>query len=323
MVLRAQALVIWLTMVATTTIASTADPQQTPLRLEVSLFQSRVLDRCPLILTLNVVNAGNSPVREKFSPARPDYLLSHASFLVTSGDGRVHELCWDGGQPDEGMYAPVQTVRPNEWVRVDWILPTVVVTRDKHRGPQYDFLPIGRYTGHVRLFIIGGMIESNELTFTIEAPTGDDVAARDLITLTHAALFQGKASALSYADYLSGREPMKGASHARYEELEHVLTEYPKSEYADWIRFWKLFYGLDGEYAESREERCEAAIRYADAHSDFPLSDNLKFQAARRLKIIGKQARAGEVVAELLRDFPDGDTRAQAQELQEQLAKKP
>jgi hypothetical protein len=221
------------------------------------------------------------------------------------------------------MYAPVHTLRPNQWVRVDWILPAVVVTRDKHRGQQYDFMPIGDYTGRVRLVVIGGTIESNELTLTIEAPTGDDAAARDLITVTHAALLQGNASALSYADYLCGREPMKGASHARYEQVEHILTKYPESPYADWIRFWKLFYALDGEYRQSREERCEAAIRYADAHPDFPLSDNLKFEAARRLTIIGNHARARQVTAELLRDFPDGDTWAPARELQEKLTKKP
>lgn len=312
-----------LTLVATVSIAGAVNAQETLLRVEASLYQSRVADRCPLIVTLGVVNTGAVPVRERFSSGSPNYLVSNASLVLTGTDGRVYELNWDGGQPDEGMYAPVHTLHPNQWVRVDWILPTVVVTRDKHRGRHFDFIPTGDYTGRVRVLIMGGTIESNEFTLTIEAPTGDDAAARDLITVTLAALLQGKASALSYADYLGERDPMKGASHARYEEVEHILTEYPESPYAEWIRFWKLLYALDGEYQQSREDRCEAAIRYADGRPDFPLSDNLKFEAARRLTIIGKNARAREVTAELLRDFPDSDTRPQAKKLQEKLAKKP
>lgn len=309
----------FLVLASVVSIAIAANPEGASLRVSASLHKSVVVDRCPLIVTMSVVNNSRSPVRERFSPRTTDYLLSNARLLVTGPDRRVYQLSWDGGQPDEGMYAPVYTLDPKKPVRVDWILPAVISTRDKHRGIQYEFLPTGDYTGRVRLPVQGGTIESNEFTFTIEKPRDCDVEARDSITVVHAAFFQGKGSAQSYADYLNGKAPRRGASHARYEELERILKTHPDSPYAGWIRFWKLYH----------HGSVDDAVEWCRGHRDFPLADNLMLHKAETLfNSAGKHdrrtySRVRKLVDDLLRDFPDGDTRARAIELQQKLTRKP
>ncbi len=310
------------TQMALLSLAPPSNAGEPPLRLSASLHQPRVLDRCPIIVKLEVTNTSSTAIKERFSAARPDYLRSHCELNLKDADDRVYLLDWEGGQPDEGMYGPGLTIAAGEVVRADWVVIAVIPVRDKHRGKSYSFLPPGEYTGRVRLGVLGGIIESDELSLTIQEPTGDDARARDLIAIRHGAFFQGKGSALGYADYLGGRAPMKGSTHAIFGEMETVLRSYPESPYAEWIGFRKLFYGLDGEHATSRADRCAAALRYVNANPEFPLSDNLGFEAARRLMLIGDYVRARDLTARLIRDFPNGDYVAKAQELRGKLTKK-
>ena len=119
--------------------------------------------------------------------------------------------------------------------------------------------------------------------------------------------------------YYEGGKTREGADLSRYKEIQDILEQYPGSSYAEWIRFWKL-YSLG---------TVEEATQYAREHPEFPLSDNLVLHKAERLfHQAGKHDKATYdrvriLLDDLLRDFPDGDTRAQALLLQEKLTKKP
>ena len=119
--------------------------------------------------------------------------------------------------------------------------------------------------------------------------------------------------------YYEGGKTREGADLSRYKEIQDILEQYPGSSYAEWIRFWKL-YSLG---------TVEEATQYAREHPEFPLSDNLVLHKAERLfHQAGKHDKATYdrvriLLDDLLRDFPDGDTRAQVLLLQEKLTKKP
>ena len=147
---------------------------------------------------------------------------------------------------------------------------------------------------------------------------GNDAEAKERIGLSELTFLEGRAAAPDESCYHGGKW-WKKVDVSRFGKIQKILEDYPDSEYAEWIRFWKLYH----------HGPVDDGIEYAREHRDFPLSDNLMLRMAERLfHQAGKYDRATynrvrELVAELLRDFPDGDTRAEALRLQEKLIKKP
>jgi len=303
-------------------LVTTARAEGGPLSLSVTLPEPSVVDRCPVILTIQVTNTASAPIQERFSPERAEYLKSHCTLTVKSADGKAFLLDWDGGQPDESLYAPVLSISGGGIVRADIVVAPVIRVRTRSRGAEEQFLPIGEYTAYAQVPTLGGLLRSQEFQMSIVPPKQRESSARDRLTIAQYPFLLGKASATSYANFLSGSPPLKGADETVFAQLQTLSRDFPNSPYAQWIRFRSRYYGLLGGDKTHWNERCEAAIRFADENPRFPLSDNLKLKAAERLIDIGSRDRAREVATELLRDYPDSDTTARAKEVDAALVRK-
>ncbi len=293
--------------------------------LKYRCHSQEVLERCPLAAILTVANVGDSRLLTIFSEREPDIIGRDAIAVLQDREGKTYVLRHRGGPireypapiADQPMEAGEQRTAERLFSLIVWTPPPPhwAGTTDE----RYKFLKPGVYTGYVEVPLLHGeKLVSDEFELKILEAKGVDALARDLIQFRHVGFLEGRDVPNDESVYRGGRS-RHGADRTRYREIQEILEKYPGSTYAEWIRFWKLY-----QYAPQDE-----ALQWARTHRDFPLSDNLMLRVAKRLfHQAGKHDQATfnrvrELIAELQRDFPDGDTRAQVLTLQEKLTKKP
>jgi hypothetical protein len=292
--------------------------------LEAELYSADILERLPLVAKLILRNVGDEVLHTRFSDRNVEIVARYSALVLTDGE-RVYRLTYIGGpQPNIPLQPADEPLPPRASIVVERVLSLILRTRPPRRSvvkgdDLYKFIPPGLYTGH---FEVNALPEkklvSDHFQLRILEAQGVDAQVRDLIQFRHVGFLEGRDVPLDEAVYRGGRS-RHGADWTRYREIQEILEKYPDSTYAEWIRFWKLYY----------HGPVEDALQYAREHRDFPLADNLMLRVAEGLfNQAGKYDRAAydrgrELVAELLRDFPDGDTRARALELQRKLTKKP
>ncbi len=155
-------------------------------------------------------------------------------------------------------------------------------------------------------------LASDSFQLTIKPAVGADAPASELVRFRHAGFLEGRDVSVKKSNY-DGRKYDGKVDVSRFGEIQKILEAHPDSTYAEWISFWKVYH----------MGPIDDAVRYAREHKDFPLADNLMFHMAEVRFHKKEYGRARELASELLRDFPDGDTRARVLELQEKLRKKP
>ena len=294
------------------------------LALDVELYSTNILERLPLIAKLTLRNIGDEVLHTRFSERNADMIARDSALVLTDGK-RVYRLTYVGGpQPNIPLQPADQPLLPRASIVVERVLPLVLRTRLARRAvvkrdDLYEFIPPGIYTGHFEINALPEKITvSEQFQFTIVEAKGVNAKARDWIQFRHMGFLEGRDYPMQESDF-DGRKWHGKADVSRYGEIQKILDDYPDSEYAEWIRFWKLYH----------HGPVDDAIEYARAHRDFPLSDNLMLHEAQRLfNQAGKYDRdtynrVRKLVAEILRDFPNGDTHARALDLQQKLTKKP
>lgn len=281
------------------------------LTLEAVLPDQRVVERCPLIVTLRVRNDTGEPVRTAFPKDDCELIEERSVLLLADSNGKTHRLSCRGRERVE-YPAPAarHVLNPNELRTADRVFSLLELSGP---GPDYQFLGPGRYTGRVELFHVGQeTLVSQGFDVVIAGAIGVDVPVRDLILVGHAAFLEGRDVSTKPSHY-DGRQFDGRVDVSRFGQLQKILDAHPSSTYAEWIRFWKVYYM--GPLDET--------LRYAREHHGFPLSDNLLLNCAEGLFNQRDYAGARALAAEILRDFPDGDTRARVEQLQEKLRHKP
>jgi hypothetical protein len=91
------------------------------------------------------------------------------------------------------------------------------------------------------------------------------------------------------------------------EKLARVQAHCSESAFATWIVYWGVFYGLETRDPARVESAVDGACAFAEAHPEFPLTDNLLFRTARSLFALGEAARAGDLVLKLRARYPKSD----------------
>jgi len=153
---------------------------------------------------------------------------------------------------------------------------------------------------------------SDRLELVVKEATGALAEARDKITLGHLNFLEGRDVPPDETYYHVGKL-WKKVDVSRFQDIQSIADKFPDSDYAAWIRFWKVYHHA------SEEE----ALAYARQHAGFPLSDNLMFRVVQRMA--DDDARHDEATAllsELEQLFPEGDTASRARALREKLQAK-
>jgi hypothetical protein len=307
-------------------LAAAPEPGPEPcLRYDAHSYRSTVTEGLPLVVRATVTNGCTEPVQTYYSRADTGGLLYRYSVLhAKAADGREYALSYVGGPMPSATEPPAGALRGGESVAIDIVRPLVVRRKPPAQwaGDLRDlleFLAPGIYQGRLRApDALGRQLESNTFEFTVAEALPSEEEARRCVKIRHVDYFEGRDVPPDLASY-DGRPTQGRGDVSRFAELQRILEDYPDSPYAEWIRFWKLYH----------HGPVDQMLEYARTHRDFPLSDNLMLRVAEGIfNKAGKYDRASydqvrDLTVELLRDFPDGDTRARAEALQEKLKKKP
>lgn len=293
--------------------------------LEAELDTTEVLERLPLVARLTIRNTGKESVDIRFLQRNAGAIKRYSALVLANGED-VYRLTFVGGpQPNMPLIGAVHPLAPGASIVVGRVISLIVRTFPALGSGEHDdwhrYKPLvpGLYTGHFEVDVAPGLrLVSNDFELTIVEAQGINRKARDEIAFRHVSFFEGREAGREEY-YHRGGKTQYGVDVSGFKELQDILDNYPNSTYAEWIRFWKLYH----------HGPVEDALQYARDNRDFPLSDNLMLRMAEGLcNQAGKYDRATynrvrQLVAELLRDFPDGDTRAQVLVLQKRLTKKP
>jgi len=251
--------------------------------LRADLYEPDVLEACPLVAKVTVQNQGNETVFGPLSDRRAGSLTSLLSLVLT-----------DVVIPLGARRAP-----PPRWAG--------------NLRELYEFFPPGTYRLHFEVYLFGDQkLISNELELVIRKAEGEEAQGRERLSYRHIGFFSGRDVSIKKSNY-DGRKYDGKVDVSRFGEIQKILEEHSDSAYAQWIRFWKLYH----------MGPIDDAVQYAREHEDFPLADNLMFRMAEVYYQKQDYERARQLAAEVLRDFPNGDTRQRAIDLQEKLRKKP
>jgi len=294
-----------------------AEQKDVGLIVVAHLYNNDVVEACPLVAKISVLNNGSTPVETILRAKTPGLFERRVHLELSASDGTQYILYYFGGSqaniqilrgPDGYGF-----LRPQQAVTVDRRFSLIVRGTEKPHKYAYYFLPPDTYTGE---FVVeykpGDTIRSEPFQLTISKAQGVDAKARDAVKLRHVGFLEGRDPPMSKAAYRGGRS-RHGADYSRFKELQDTMTNFPDSTYAKWIRFWKLYH----------HGPIDDALQYAQDHPDFPLSDNLMLRMAGNLFGSKQYARCRKVVNEMAKLFPDGDCVARRIELEEKLTKKP
>jgi hypothetical protein len=314
---------VWLTVlhsslpIAVCLFTESAPP--TTLVLQALPQQAEVVEKLPLVVKLTILNAGEDTLYTPFRDCRDAGMITRYTTLMVARGDRTYTIDYLGG-PKASIPVPPAD-RPfggGASLTVERVFSLVMRSPPPQRWAGdptelMSFLPPGDYSAHAELFIPPDQkIVSDQFEFKVTEAGGAERDARDLISIRHVDFLEGQDRPLDEGDY-DGRKSHGKVDVSRFGELQRILVDFPDSTYAKWIRFWKLYH----------HGPVDAALEYAREHRDFPLSDNLMLHVAEGLFSDKQYGRSREVLAELVRDFPDGDTHARAVALQEKLTKKP
>ncbi len=294
---------------------------QSQINLSLSAYSLESVERCPIVFRVVISNNGNNAI---IGPLKPDdefdaRRLCAVTIRDSSGRSNIIAVKSGSGGPHVLSTAPVLDIPfpPGAVLAFDCIVVPIIRMAPPPRWAGeahelYAYLAPGTYT--LQAGIYWGAEEelrSNEVEVRIVAAEPSYAGARDHLKYTHAGFLAGDDRPSVTEDY--ARETNGRINVSRFKEIEGILEQFPSSPYAEWIRFWKVYH----------HGPMEAMLRYAREHPEFPLSDNLMLRAADGLFEADRHGESREVVEELLRLFPNGDTRQPAERLREKLRNRP
>lgn len=289
------------------------------LSLECQIDSTNVLERIPILVRLAVLNVGDSGAITIFPRNEPEVLAGRAALVLRDSHGRSHTLNFRGG-PSACGPAPIaiHRIEPGAQRVAERVFLPVSMTPPPPRwagkiSELYQFLAPGTYTGWVEVALLQGRkLQCESFQISIVGASDQDARARDRIRFEHLPFLEGRDAAPDMSYYHGGKWWRK-VDVSRFQEIQGILEDFPDSEYAKWIRFWKVYHhGSEDE-----------ALDYVRTHDSFPLSDNLMFRVARRVSDDDRRQReAVELLAELERIFPNGDTVHRAKAMREKLLSK-
>lgn len=294
------------------------------LKLSVVPSQADIIERLPLVFKLTLANTCGHSIDIYYDQKTTSTMEKWAVLRAVDEGGRTYKLVFYGGKVHTRMRVPIpKPVLPGQTIGKECIRSLLArdhSTRRKtgdQRDPLQSLRP-GRYSARVEVpHLQGEKIVSNQFEFTVVEAQGVDAEARDRIGKEHFDFFEGRDHP-SDVNFYDGRKWWKKVDISRFGEIQKILDDFPDSTYAEWIRFWKLYH----------HGPTDEALRYAREHREFPLSDNLMLRMAERVfNRAGKYdfttyRRVRELGRELLRDFPNGDSRPAVQRLLKRLKNK-
>lgn len=287
----------------------------------VSVYSAQVTEANPVLVSLFLKNVGHSDIFLPFPPEEGHQLGTHTTLMLTDEMGRVRTVKYErkGAPPLPCGVARFFPLKPGDEVVGDYVVALAFLRKNEERLYVTEIAPPGRYTAQFQLRLAGGVqLSSAKFELNVVKPEGEEAKARDRIGLFHLAFLEGR-DAAPEESYYHGGTWWRKVDVSRFQEIQKILDDFPNSSYAKWIRFWKLYH----------HGPIDDALEYARNNRDFPLCDNLMLHMAEGLfNRAGKYDRSAydrvrKLVAELLRDFPNGDTRAKALDLRQKLTKKP
>jgi len=292
--------------------------------LRADLYEPDVLEACPLVAKVTVQNQGNETVFGPLSDRRAGSLTSLLSLVLTDEREHVYRIRLADAAVTGAPYGYSGASANDLPFRAGAVLTQdVVIPLGARRAPPprwagnlrelYEFFPPGTYRLHFEVYLFGDQkLISNELELVIRKAEGEEAQGRERLSYRHIGFFSGRDVSIKKSNY-DGRKYDGKVDVSRFGEIQKILEEHSDSAYAQWIRFWKLYH----------MGPIDDAVQYAREHEDFPLADNLMFRMAEVYYQKQDYERARQLAAEVLRDFPNGDTRQRAIDLQEKLRKKP
>lgn len=287
------------------------------LLLEIDMSSHESVERCPIVLRASLTNGDASPVSGPLLPADLESFRRLISVLITDEQRHITRLPiqWGTSGPHVTQVEPPMDFEfpSGGTISADLVIAPIIQSPPPPRWAgkseeRFAFLAPGSY--NIRIEIYWGEnkeIRSESIGLRILPANEADAIARDRLAYRHTAFLTGGDSPPTLADY--ERDSGGRVDLSRFRELQSILVDFPNSSYAAWIRFWKLHY-----HGPERD-----MLRYARDHRDFPLSDNLMMGAAEACFQKREYGLARETVDELLRLFPDGDTKSSAERLRSQL----
>jgi hypothetical protein len=284
-----------------------ARPEEAAILVAATPVSRELPEACPFVVRVTLKNPGVHNIDTTLDVHDLVALDEATSLQLTASDGQVHRVFYTG-KPQANRYSlPVkQFIMAGTVVEFDRVFMPISWGR-RQGAYSYEFIPPDDYSAKVVVaYRSEHVVSSDPFALRLTNPTGNDKAARQIVSVEIAA-------------FMCGGEPLSQADGRKRVVLEQLLNDHPGSHYAEWISFWKLYhYGP-----------IEDALSHARAYRDFPLSDNLMLHMAEGLfENAGKYDRATydrvrELVDELQKLFADGDTKARADELREKLMHKP
>lgn len=294
---------------------------QSKMHLSLSAYSPESVERCPIVFRMVVSNNSHNAIMGPLKPDDESGAQRLCVVTIRDGFGRSNNIAVRSGSggPHVLSTAPVLDIPfpPGASLAFDCIVVPIIRMAPPPRWagePQelYAYLEPGTYT--IQAGIYWGAEEelrSNEVEVRIAAVDPSHSGARDRLKYAHAGFFVGDDHPSITEDY--ARETNGRINVSRFKDIQGILEQFPASPYAEWIRFWKLHH----------HGPKEDMLRYAREHPEFPLSDNLMLRVADGLFEAGRHGESREVVEELLRLYPNGDTKQPAERLKEKLRNRP
>lgn len=288
------------------------------LELTLSMQEPQVLECLPIVVRLTVTNNGDSDEPVRFDAGTTEGLLAYSSAFLEDAAGTTYRLSHTAGPQASTVALPARfTLEPKQSVSAEMLaLPVVRKPLDRWSGKELDtfeFAKAGTYEVHYKAEVRPGLVLiSNRISIELQTAVGVDAKARERLTIAVAGFFEGRDAPPDEASYHDGKW-WRRVDVSRFQEVQRILEDFPNSEYAEWIRFWKVHH-----HGAPRD-----AIEYARTHSGFPLADNLMLRAAEQFFNAGEYAQARTTLTELDVRFPDGDARHLAGRTRKHLANKP
>ena len=286
--------------------------------LRIEPQKTNQLERLPIVLEMTLSNRCSHDTVTWYSSDTLDLMEQWAVLVVERDGGPELRVRFVGGPYIRRTVPSPSSLAPGEVKRRD-IVRSLINSDKPAKGWAGDpralrrFLVAGRYRLRLEVDDVGDTkLVSNTVELELVPPTERDRLAHDRLEVTHCAFLEGRDSPPN-EDFYLGPDVRNKVDVSRFREVQAILDEFPDSEYARWIRYWKLFH----------HGPTEQALDFARENPTFPLSDNLMLRMAEGLYGRGEQKAAGDILVEMKRLFPEGDTRDRADLLREKIANRP
>ncbi len=289
--------------------------------LKAEPYGTAIIERIPVVARLTIENKGARQVMVRFSSEDTERISQYSSLVLSDGEHEYRFANFGEVQGTVTAIPPVYPLESGERIVSDRLIfpfsqkPMGRIVF-KNRIDRYDFIPPGKYEAHYDLDLgIGEIISSNVFELHILKAENENLKARDMIKKEHVRFFEGADPPPSESFYKSGGS-WNRSDLSRFREIQDIVDEAPNTQYAEWVRFWKVYH----------HGSVDEGIEYARAHREFPLADNLFLHKVQELvRDAGKSDskaydHADELLDELWRDFPGSDTKAASQALKDRIS---